>query len=138
MEDLKDIFDSKGKSGGRFIIGQVIGTQTNVYGKDSEPKETAKPEVVDHEEIQEHNEELFHYIHPAVDGQHEWQIHHEVKRLVARQGIQEICQYLQQMVLDKKILLPQSADSAYTELVRMGMPDGEGFQKKTFMKNYKK
>jgi hypothetical protein len=127
-----------GKSGGRFIIGQVIGTQTNVYGKDSEPKETAKPEVVDHEEIQEHDEELFHYIHPAVDGQHEWQIHHEVKRLVARQGIQEICQYLQQMVLDKKILLPQSADSAYTELVRMGMPDGEGFQKKTFMKYYKK
>ena len=138
MEDLKDIFDSMGKSGGRFIIGQVIGTQTNVYGKDSEPKETAKPEVVDHEEIQEHNEELLHYIHPAVDGQHEWQIHHEVKRLVARQGIQEICQYLQQMVLDKKILLPQSADSAYTELVRMGMPDGEGFQKKTFMKYYKK
>jgi hypothetical protein len=42
------------------------------------------------------------------------------------------------MVLDKKILLPQSADSAYTELVRMGMPDGEGFQKKTFMKYYKK
>ena len=42
MEDLKDIFDSMGKSGGRFIIGQVIGTQTNVYGKDSEPKETAK------------------------------------------------------------------------------------------------
>jgi hypothetical protein len=138
MEDLKDIFDSMGKSGGRFIIGQVIGTQTNVYGKDSEPKETAKPEVVDHEEIQEHDEELFHYIHPAVDSQHEWQIHHEVKRLVARQGIQEICQYLQQMVLDKKILLPQSADSAYTELVRMGMPDGEGFQKKTFMKYYKK
>ena len=138
MEDLKDIFDSMGKSGGRFIIGQVIGTQTNVYSKDSEPKETAKPEVVDHEEIQEHNEELFHYIHPTVDSQHEWQIHNEVKRLVASQGIQEICQYLQQMVLDKKILLPQSADSAYTELVRMGMPDGEGFQKKTFMKYYKK
>ena len=138
MEDLKDIFDSMGKSGGRFIIGQVIGTQTNVYSKDSEPKETAKPEVVDHEEIQKHNEELFHYIHPTVDSQHEWQIHNEVKRLVASQGIQEICQYLQQMVLDKKILLPQSADSAYTELVRMGMPDGEGFQKKTFMKYYKK
>ena len=138
MEDLKDIFDSMGKSGGRFIIGQVIGTQTNVYSKDSEPKETAKSEIVENDEVQEHKEELFHYIHPTVDGQHEWQIHNEVKRLVASQGIQEICQYLQQMVLDKKILLPQSADSAYTELVRMGMPDGEGFQKKTFMKYYKK
>lgn len=33
---------------------------------------------------------------------------------------------------------PQSADTAYTELVRMGMPSGDGFSIKTFMKYYKK
>ena len=35
------------------------------------------------------DEELFHFIHPSVDGKQEWQIHDEVKRLVSRQGIQE-------------------------------------------------
>jgi len=83
-------------------------------------------------------EELCHFIHPSVDPQHERQIHDEIKRLVARQGIQEICMYLQQLNEDNKILLPQGAEKAYDELVRMGMPNGEGFSLKTFMKYYKK
>jgi hypothetical protein len=41
-----------------------------------------------------------------VDSAHEWQIHDEVKRLVRRQGLQDICLYLLQMVKEKKILLP--------------------------------
>ena len=39
---------------------------------------------------------------------------------------------------EKKILQPMSGDAAYTELVRMGMPDSDGFNIKTFMKYYKK
>lgn len=105
---------------------------TQATGKAKKPSEAPAAEV------KETKEELFKFIHPTVSEEQEQKIHNEVKRLVASQGIQEICQYLLQMVLDKKILLPQSADSAYTELVRMGMPDGEGFQKKTFMKYYKK
>ena len=83
-------------------------------------------------------EELFHFIHPSVDGSEEWQIHEEVKRLVARQGIQEMCQYLKQLADDRKILLPQNAERAYNELVRMGMPNGEGYSLKTFQKYYKR
>lgn len=84
------------------------------------------------------NEELFHFIHPSVDGSQEWQIHDEVKRLVKRQGIQEICQYLQQLADEKKIMLPQSLGVAYAELTRMGMPTGEGYSEKTFQKYYRK
>lgn len=85
---------------------------------------------------QERDEELCHFIHPSVDGQQEWHIHDEVKRLASRQGIQEICRHLQQMRKDQKVLLPQSPSTAYTELVRMGMPSGEGFNEKTFQKYY--
>ena len=82
-------------------------------------------------------EELFKFIHPSVTGNKERLIHDEIKHLVARQGIQEICQYLLQMRRDNKILLPQSPSSAYTELVRMGMPNGEGFNESTFRKYYR-
>ena len=82
--------------------------------------------------------ELFRYIHPAIDSQQEWRIHDEVKRLVTKQGIQEICQYLKQMADEKRILLPQSPASAYAELKRMGMPNGDGFNEKTFQKYYRR
>ena len=36
------------------------------------------------------------------------------------------------------ILLPQMAEKAYRELVRLGMSDGEGYSLKTFMKYYRK
>ena len=84
------------------------------------------------------NEELCHFIHPAVDYQQEWQIHDEVKRLAMRQGIKEICQHLLQMSKDKKLLLPQSPLAAYVEMVRMGMSQGAGFNEKTFQKYYRR
>ena len=85
---------------------------------------------------QEPNEELFHFIHPSVDETEEWQIHNEVKRLVTRQSVQMICQYLLQMRKDNKTLLPPNPSAAYVELVRMGMPSGEGFTESTFRKYY--
>lgn len=82
-------------------------------------------------------EELCHFVHPSVGAEREWQVHDEVRRLVSRQGIQEICHYLLQMRAENKLLLPQSPGVAYAELVRMGMSCGEGFSEKTFMKYYK-
>ena len=78
------------------------------------------------------------FIHPSVDAEQEWQIHDEIARMVARQGIQEICRYLSQLSDEKKVLLPQNAEKAYNELVRLGMPDGEGYSLKTFTKYYKR
>ena len=84
------------------------------------------------------NEEMFHFIHPSVSGGLERTIHEEVKRLVRTQRIPEICRYLSEMEDEKKILLPQMPSVTYAELIRMGMPSGEGFNIKTFMKYYKK
>lgn len=83
-------------------------------------------------------EGLTFFIHPSVDAEQGWQIHDEIVRLVACQGIQEICRYLSQLSGEKKALLPQNAEKAYNELVRLGMPNGEGFSLKTFMKYYKR
>jgi hypothetical protein len=81
-------------------------------------------------------EELFHFIHPSIDSAEEWSVHNEVKRLVTRNGIQEICNYLFQLAKNNKILLPLSPLVAYQELVRMGMPNKDGFNEKTFQKYY--
>ena len=78
------------------------------------------------------------FVHPSVDVEEQWQIHDEIVRLVARQGIQEICKYLSQLSEAQKVLLPQNAEKAYNELVRLGMPDGEGYSLKTFTKYYKR
>ena len=84
------------------------------------------------------DEDCFQFIHPALDEEQSWQIHNEVKRLVISQGIQEICLYLKQMADDKKILLPLNAEKMYNELVRLGMPNGEGYALKTFRNTYKR
>ena len=84
------------------------------------------------------NEELFHFVHPELDETEAWRIHDAVKRVVKLQGIQMICQYLVQLKDEKKVLLPPNPSAAYTELVRMGMPDGEGFNETTFRKYYNK
>ena len=98
-----------------------------------EPQGEKQPEEPIEEE---RNEELCHFIHPSVSSRQEWQVHDEVRRLASRQGIQEICRHLQQMRRDNKLLLPQSPSIAYEELVRMGMPSGNGFNESTFRKYY--
>jgi hypothetical protein len=85
---------------------------------------------------EERDEELFHFIHPAVQREQEWAIHDEVKHLVVRHSIQDICQYLQQMASEMKILLPLMPSVAYAELVRMGMPQRVGYNENTFRKYY--
>ena len=79
--------------------------------------------------------ELFHFIHPAMDEQEEQKIHNEVKRLVKRQTVQMICQHLAHMQNEGKLLLPPNPSAIYKELVRMGLPQGDGYSEKNF-KNY--
>ena len=100
----------------------------------NEPKE--QEQQVDNSPKREGKPTFF--IHPSVEADQEWLIHDEIVRLVARQGIQEICKYLTQLSDDKKVLLPQNAEKAYNELVRLGMPSSEGYRLKTFMKYYKR
>ena len=84
------------------------------------------------------DEKLCLLIHPSIPAEQEWQIYDEVKNLVTRQGVQDIWRYLKVMASEKKILLPQMPSVAYAELVRMGMPAGEGYSEKYFTKYYKK
>ena len=80
------------------------------------------------------SEDLFHFVHPELDKTEAWRIHDAVKRVARLQGIQMICQYLAQLRNDNKVLLPPNPSAAYAELVRLGMPNGEGFSEKTFQK----
>ena len=99
-----------------------------------------KPELKDCEEQALHteasDEKQFKFIHPKIDDEEGLLIHEEVKRLVKRHGVQMICEYLRQMVCDKKILLPPNPSTAYAELVRLGMPTGEGYSEKHFRNHY--
>ena len=86
---------------------------------------------------QKPDEELLHFIHPEIEEEEAWKIHRTIKRLVANQGLQEICQYLNDMSDTKKIMLPINAEKMYNELVRLGMPDGEGYSLKYFKNHYR-
>ena len=120
-----------------IIYGDVV--QQKVVSL-SEQSRTSKNEnnLSVKDNLETGSEDLFLFIHPSISDDQERQIHNEVKRLVTRQGIQEICDYLKKLADDHKILLPMNMEKAYNELVRMGMPNGEGFSLKTFMKYYKR
>ena len=130
---------------GDFVMEKHVGTEVaNVESGGTVnfngPVEGVKtPTSTKHENkpTVENKEELFRFIHPSISEEQEWEIHKVVKRLVSRNGIQEICQYLKELKKEKKILLPQSPSIAYAELVRMGMPKGGGFNEITFRKYYR-
>ena len=83
-------------------------------------------------------EEIFHFINPYLDDEEAWRVHDAVKRVVRLQGIQMICQYLMKLKNEEKVFLPPTPSPVYDELVRMGMPNGEGFNEITFRKYYNK
>ena len=114
--------------------GSEAETNPIVDAEEVKATESVQPATIK----QERNEELFHFVHPELDETEAWRIHDAVKRIVKLQGIQMICQYLTQLKDEKKVLLPPNPSAAYTELVRMGMPDGEGFNEATFRKYYNK
>ena len=140
QKDIAQLFEAMGNSGGRFVIGQVIGSQTNYIGDHLAQKDGKTPhEDIPHsEENVERNEELFHFVHPEIEDEEAWRIHDAVKRLVKHQKAKEICQYLKDLRKERKVLLPESPGIAYKELVRMGMPTGDGFSEKYFSGCYLK
>ena len=87
---------------------------------------------------QERNEELFHFVHPELDETEAWRIHDAIKRLVANYRIPDICAYLKEQKQKGKLLLPSIPSTMYSELVRLGMPNGEGFSEKNFSNSYLK
>ena len=119
-------------------IGILI--KHEVQGKNAESTDKEQQNDSDNENEKEgqRDEELFHFVHPELDEAEAWRIHDAVKRIVKLQGIQMICQYLVQLKDEKKVLLPPNPSAAYAELVRVGMPDGEGFNETTFRKYYNK
>jgi hypothetical protein len=148
-------------NGPKININVMPGAQMNGYVKEQNnyfgnvqkiesSGEVKAHSIIDAEEVktadphhpatnkQERNEELFHFVHPELDDTEAWRIHDAVKRVVKLQGIQMICQYLMQLKGEKKVLLPPNPSAAYVELVRMGMPDGEGFNETTFRKYFNK
>jgi len=102
--------------------------------------DSAKPVVADgvagivHEVRRD--EDRFHFIHPELDDDEAWRIHDAVKRLVAHQKVPEICQYLKELKQKGKVMLPQKSASMYNELVRLGMPTGDGYSEKHFTNSY--
>ncbi|MBR5053154.1 MAG: hypothetical protein IKW91_08010 [Bacteroidaceae bacterium] len=83
------------------------------------------------------DEELCHFIHPALDEEGRRKAHEEIKSLVKHHQLKDIISYLKRMAAEKRILLPMSVDGAYKELERMGMPTSErGFSLKNFYKDY--
>ena len=87
---------------------------------------------------QEGNEERFHFVHPEIDDEEAWRIHQAIKRLVAYQKIPEICAYLKELKQKGKVLLPSVSAVMYKELVRLGMPTGDGYSEKHFSNSYTK
>ena len=82
------------------------------------------------------DEEMFKFVHPSLDDEEGWKVHNEVKRLVTRQGVQEICLYLKELASQGRAYLPIVSTGVYKELVRMGMPDSKGFSDEHFRKHY--
>jgi len=119
------------------VNGSDVGKWISAFFND-EAEQVEYEEVEKEAIIQKKDGKPTFFVHPSVNADQEWQIHEEIERLVARQGIQEICKYLSQLSEGQKVLLPQNAEKAYNELVRLGMPNGEGYSLKTFMKYYKR
>lgn len=138
QKDIAQLFEAMGNSGGRFVIGQVIGSQTNYIGDNhAEKDEKTAHEDIPHSE-EERNEERFHFVHPEIEDEEAWRIHDAVKRLVAHQRVPEICAYLKELKQKGKILLPSVSAVMYKELVRLGMPTGNGYSEKHFTNSYMK
>ena len=102
-------------------------------------KEHEEDELKEERKMEEDvEEERFHFIHPEIEDDEAWRIHDAVKRLVANQRIPEICAYLKEQKKKGMLMLPSIPSVMYNELVRLGMPQGDGFTEKHFRNSYMK
>lgn len=85
-------------------------------------------------------EELCKFIYPGLDDKEALLVHRQIKDLVSRFSMKDICAFLHQLAKDAKILQPQIPQNAFDELHRMGMPSPEtkGFSYDNFCKYYRK
>ena len=90
------------------------------------------------EESGRREEEMFHFVHPELDETEAWRIHDAIKRVVANYRIPDICAFLKEQKQNGKLMLPSNPSNMYNELVRLGMPNGEGFSEKNFSNSYMK
>ena len=141
--EVFDLKDFKGDIVGVKVVENEIGNVEaggigvqKVYGKDMQNSGKVQPQSVD--DNKECDEELFHFVHPELEEDDAWRVHDAIKRLVTHQKVQEICLYLKELKGKRKVLLPQSPGVAYRELVRMGMPTGDGYSEKYFSGCYQK
>ena len=102
-------------------------------------KEHEEDELKEERKMEEDvEEERFHFIHPEIEDDEAWRIHDTVKRLVANQRVPEICAYLKEQKKKGMLMLPSIPSVMYNELVRLGMPQGDGFTEKHFRNSYMK
>ena len=99
---------------------------------------TNQPSLSSAASASDHQKELFHFVHPEIEEEEAWRIHKAVKRLVQYQKVPEICAYLKNLAEKNELLLPPNPSFVYEELVRLGMPTGEGYSDKYFAACYKK
>ncbi|MCQ2197946.1 MAG: hypothetical protein MJZ60_10550 [Bacteroidaceae bacterium] len=90
--------------------------------------------------IMSESDELCHFIYPGLDEKEALQVHRQIKDLVKRFPMKDICSFLNRLAGEKKILQPQIPQNAFEELHRMGMPSPEtrGFGYDNFCKYYRK
>ena len=128
-----------------YVQGSYVDVHDNEVVNLSIDKATVKLDENDSENIStdkaddgQRNEELFHFVHPELDEAEAWRIHDAVKRLVVNYRVPDICAYLKEQKQNGKLMLPSNPSSMYSELVRLGMPKGEGFSEKNFSNSYMK
>ena len=114
--------------------GSEAETNPIVDAEEVKTTESVQPATIN----QERNEEHFRFVHPEIEEEEAWRIHYAIKRLVANYRIPDICAYLKEQKLNGKLMLPSNPSVMYSELVRLGMPNGEGFSEKNFSNSYLK
>ena len=124
----------------RYAVYELDKTQ-QLIRQDMERLEqglTNQPSLSSAASTSDHQKELFHFVHPEIEEEEAWRIHKAVKRLVQYQKVPEICAYLKNLAEKNELLLPPNPSFVYEELVRLGMPTGEGYSDKYFAACYKK
>lgn len=124
-------------AGDMFNIHDNQNVSISMSGETAKVAEKNKVEVAEKQTTAE-AEDRFHFVHPELDDEEAWRIHRAIKRLVANYRIPEICAYLKEQKLNGKLMLPSNPSVMYSELVRLGMPNGEGFSEKNFSNSYLK
>lgn len=103
--------------------GELDGTE--VGNTQSEGQESAE------------KKELFPYIHSEVKDSNERQeIHKAIKNRIDFYSMKEICTFLKDLDVKKKLDLPKNTKQVYNALINMGMPQDKGYSYHHFQNNY--